>query len=123
MAFLWARELARRMSMSEPDKVRYVTSKTSFAGGVERFARSDLAFAVTAEVWDADPFLLGTPGGTVTLRTGRLRPSDPADGITKMTAVAPAERADCPLWLQFLEEATGGDADLIRFLSSGAAMP
>jgi putative DNA primase/helicase len=116
MAFLWARELARRMSMSEPDKVRYVTSKTSFAGGVERFARSDLAFAVTAEVWDADPFLLGTPGGTVTLRTGRLRPSDPADGITKMTAVAPAERADCPLWLQFLEEATGGDADLIRFL-------
>jgi putative DNA primase/helicase len=50
MAFLWARELARRMSMSEPDKVRYVTSKTSFAGGVERFARSDLAFAVTAEV-------------------------------------------------------------------------
>jgi putative DNA primase/helicase len=116
LAYQWARELARRLSMSEPDKVRYVVNKTSFASGVERFARSDPTFAVTAEVWDADPFLLGTPGGTVDLRTGNLRPSEPAEGITRAASVAPADRADCPLWLQFLEEATGGDADLILFL-------
>lgn len=116
MAYQWARELARKMSISEPDKVRYVVNKTSFASGVERFARSDPAFAVTAEVWDRDPFLLGTPNGTVDLHTGQLWPSDPMDGITKATAVAPTEMADCPLWLQFLDDATGGDADLIRFL-------
>ncbi|GEO18747.1 phage/plasmid primase, P4 family [Microvirga aerophila] len=116
LAFQWARELARMLSSSEPDKVRYVVNKTSFATGVEKFARGDAAFAVTMEAWDADPFLLGTPGGTVDLRTGRLRLSEPSEGITRSTSVAPALRADCPLWLQFLEEATGGDAELMLFL-------
>jgi putative DNA primase/helicase len=116
LAYRRARELARRLSQSEPDKVRYIVNKTSFAGGMLRFARSDPAFAVTAEAWDADPFLLGTPGGTVDLRTGRLRPSVPSEGITRATAVAPADRTSCPLWLPFLEQATGGDPDLIRFL-------
>jgi putative DNA primase/helicase len=116
MAYQWARELDRRLSMSEPGKVRYIVNKTSFANGVEKFARFDPTFAVTAEVWDADPFRLGTPDGTVDLRTGRLRSSEPSEGITRATAVAPTDRADCPLWLRFLDEATGGDADLILFL-------
>ena len=114
--FEWARQLVRRLAAEEPDKVRYVTSKTSFAGGVERFSRSAEAFRVEAEYWDRDPFLLGTPGGTVDLRTGRLRAADPLDGITRQTAVAPAAQADCPRWRQFLDESTGGDAELQRFL-------
>ena len=34
--------------------------------------------------------------------------------------VAPAPNADCPLWLQFLFEATGGDAEMARFLQQWA---
>ena len=33
-----------------------------------------------------------------------------------MTATEPADAPDCPRWLQFLEEATGGDVELVRFL-------
>ena len=33
-----------------------------------------------------------------------------------MTAVAPAKTATCPRWLQFLDETTGSDAELVRFL-------
>ena len=40
IAFHWARELARDLAKTEDDRVRYVASKTSFASGVERFARS-----------------------------------------------------------------------------------
>jgi putative DNA primase/helicase len=116
LAFQWARELARTLAKSEPDKVRYVSSKVSFASGVERFARSDPVFAVTADFWNSDPFLLGTPAGTVDLRTGKLREPSPSDGITKSTAVAPTERADCPKWKAFLLTAMGGDDELIRFL-------
>jgi putative DNA primase/helicase len=116
LAFHWARELARDLAKTEPDKVRYISSKTSFAAGVERFARSDPAFAVTSDKWDKDPFLLGTPDGTVDLRSGILRPGDPEDGITKATLVAPSPEANCPRWRLFLREATGDDADLIRFL-------
>lgn len=115
-AFHWARDLARNLADSEPDKVRYITGKTSFARGVEAFSRTDPTFAVTIETWDRDPFLLGTPGGTVDLRTGILRPADPKDGITKLAGCAPAHAPDCPRWRRFLDEATGGDAEAIRFM-------
>ena len=37
------------------------------------------------------------------------------DGITRCTSVAP-RNSGCQRWLQFLEEATAGDRELIRFL-------
>lgn len=116
LAFHWARELARDLAAKEPDRVRYATCKTSFSHGVEKFSQADPIFAVTAEIWDRDPFLLGTPGGTVDLRTGKLRPASSADNITKLASVAPAATADCPRWLQFLHEACGGDVERVRFL-------
>src|SRR5690349_18108549 len=116
LAFQFARTLGREVSAGNDQRLLKEVRKTTFAGGIEKFARGDRAFAVTSAAWDQDPFLLGTPGGTVDLRTGQLRPADPADGVTKITAVAPAERADCSRWLQFLNETFGGDAGLIRFL-------
>jgi putative DNA primase/helicase len=114
LALEWARQLARRLSEDATAKGRY--RKTAFASGVERFARGDRAFAVTADYWDRDPMLLGTPRGTVDLRTGKLRPADPDDAISKVTLVAPTETTDCPRFLAFLNEATGDDQALIRFL-------
>lgn len=115
LAFHHARELARQLAANEDDRKRYKIEATSFAGGVERFARCDPNVAVTMEFWDRDPWLLGTPGGTVDLRTGILRPASLEDGITKVTAVTP-DSSDCPRWLRFLVETTGGDGELIRFL-------
>jgi putative DNA primase/helicase len=74
---------------------------------------------VEAGIWDRDPFLLGTPGGTVNLRNGQLRPARQTDFITKLTSVAPAETADettCPRWLVFLHEVTNYNESLIRYL-------
>ncbi len=116
LAFHFARELARQLAEDENAKTRVTAGKAAFAGAVEKFARNDQRLAVTAETWDRDPWLLGTPGGTVDLRTGLLRPANPSDGITKTTAVAPATTADCPLWLRFLDETTGGDGEMVRFM-------
>ena len=117
LAFQFCRELSREFTDDFPPKERKQVRNISFAGGVEKFARSDRQMIATSETWDRDPFLLGTPAGTVDLRTGELREPDPRDGITKITAVAPAETADCPRWRQFLVE-TFGDEDpgLIRFI-------
>ena len=60
------------------------------------------------------------PGGTVDLRTGAVREASPKDYITKNTAVAPAATPYCPLWMRFLDEVTGGDAELICFLQQMA---
>ncbi|CAJ0878220.1 phage/plasmid primase, P4 family [Ralstonia mannitolilytica] len=83
-------------------------------GGVERLARADRRHAATTAEWDADPWLLNTPGGVVDLRTGRLRPHDRADRMTKITTATPA--GDCPTWRRFLAEVTGDDADLQAYL-------
>jgi hypothetical protein len=104
LAFQFCRELGREFTEDAKSTELKEVRKYSFAGGVERFARSDRLLAVTSEAWDRDPFLLGTPGGTVDLRTGKLHEPDPVDGITKLTAVAPADAVECPRWLQFLDE-------------------
>ena len=43
-----------------------------------------------------------------------MLPHDPEQYITKITAVAP--KGDCPRWLQFLDEITGGNVELQQFL-------
>lgn len=66
--------------------------------------------------------LLGTPGGTVDLLTGKIRPGKPEDHISKITAAAPIPlnrfnpARDCPLWLAFLGQALDHDPAAIRFL-------
>jgi putative DNA primase/helicase len=116
LAFDWVRSLSRDVSETEKQTVRKSVCKSSFASGVERFARADRTFAVTSDIWDSNPFLLATPSGTVELVTGVLRAADPADHISKLAAVVPSETADCPRWLAFLSESTGEDAGMIRFL-------
>lgn len=110
LAFHYARELARELSDGDSG-----FSRASVANGAEAFARADPVHAVTSEIWDTDAMLLGTPGGTVDLKTGRWRNARPGDMITRLTGVAPLSGAPVR-WLQFLREATGGDDDLIRFL-------
>lgn len=115
-AFNFCREAAHKASVDASSKELSTARRASFASGVERMAKADPAHAVTQEVWDKDPWLIGVPGGVVDLINGRMRPADPADMITKRCAVAPSLEHDCPRWLRFLDEATGGDFDLMRFL-------
>lgn len=69
---------------------------------------------------DKDPFLLNTPAGTVDLRTGKIKPHDPGDFITKITAVSPSMEG-MDEWLAFLDRLTCGDKELQEYLqiSSG----
>lgn len=115
LAFQFARELIRSLVEDGDDKKRTSAGRAAFASGVEKFAKTDPRVAVSIDYWDRDPWLIGTPDGTVDLRKGILRPSVRGDGITKSTLVAPTNQ-DCPLWDRFLLEASGDDKDLIRFL-------
>lgn len=83
-------------------------------GGVERLARSDRQHACAADEWDADIFLLNTPGGLVDLKTGHLRAHDRAQKMTKLATATP--RGEAPLWRAFLADTTGGDEELATYL-------
>lgn len=113
LAFHYAREMLRSLSSALKSPGQF--QKTRFALGVEKFAQADPIFARTAEHWNPDPYLLGTPAGTVDLRTGRLRKAMPQDNINRATSVPPSAEG-CPIWMQFLHGSTGGDHELMRFL-------
>ena len=65
---------------------------------VEGYCRAARIFARTHKQFDADPMLLGTPGGTVDLRTGKVMKPRPEDCISKSTLIAPAEGTARPAW-------------------------
>ena len=95
-------------------KVAAKLASASTVGGVERLARADRRHAATTDEWDADPWLLNSPGGVVDLKTGRKRANDRADRMTKITTATPG--GDCPQWMAFLSDITGGDVDLQAYL-------
>lgn len=72
------------------------------------------------ESFDANPWLLACPNGTLDLRTGELRASSRADLITKRAAVEYDPGAYDPLWVQYLEDATNHDQELIAYLRRAA---
>jgi len=66
--------------------------------------------------FDRDPWVLNTPSGIVDLRTGELRPHDPAAMLTRVTRAPYDPQAEAPRWRQFLLEVFGGDAEVVAFV-------
>lgn len=83
------------------------------AAGVKQSLQHDSE--MLRETWDEDDFLLGTPGQTVDLLTGELRAARYDDYITKQTLVEP-KKGTPEKWLRFLEDCTGNDEEMIRYL-------
>jgi len=94
-------------------------SRDKMAAMIE-VAKSCPGVAVAAELLDADPWLLNVLNGTIDLKTGILRPHNRADLLTKLAPVEYRPEATCKRWEQFLDDSTGGDADLIAFLQTVA---
>lgn len=109
-ALHYAREIGRRLGSGKK-----AICKAAVARGAESFAQADPQHAVTSEIWDGDPWLLGTPKGTLNLRTGKMHQPRPSDFITKLAGCNPDSR-DPTLWLRFLNDTTRGDEDMVRYL-------
>jgi putative DNA primase/helicase len=94
-------------------EARGVASSKTIAG-VQTLAAANRKIAATVERWDADPWLLNTPGGVVDLKTAEIVGHDPDDHMTKITAVEPG--GECPRWLAFLDKVFAGDQGLISYM-------
>jgi putative DNA primase/helicase len=113
---------AMAMARSAPPKARgeHDVTTLSFLDGVEGLCQQMPALQCRETDFDKDVWLLGTPGGTVDLRTGVLVPAKASDLISKVTAVAPAAAVVCPRWLKFLDEVTEKDLASVAFLQQWA---
>jgi putative DNA primase/helicase len=93
-------------------KARLASSGTMSA--VERIVRTEPRHSATVEEWDANPWLLNTPGGIIDLKRGGMGPHRRDRRMTKVTTATP--KGESPEWANFLENVTGGDQELQLYL-------
>lgn len=117
----WAAEGDDRSTIA---KHALQTAKRGQLEAMLYLAKSDLA--VLSKDLDTNPHLLNALNGTVDLRTGKLRPHNPADMITRRATsayVPGADLADTPGardWRRFIAEITNDDAELAAYLQRAA---
>lgn len=118
----WAEKEAANLDAKAADKLRAwakaecrtLRHKQTVAAVID-LARSNDAIAARPEEFDANPWLLATPGGTVDLHTGELREARRADLISKCCAVTPAPGRP-EVWLRFLDTTFDANPDVITFI-------
>jgi putative DNA primase/helicase len=81
-----------------------------------RLASSEPGIPVTADMLDADPWLLNVQNGVLDLRTGALRPPERALLMTKVCAAAYDPDARSDLWDRFIADITGVDVELSAYI-------
>ena len=77
-------------------------------------ATSEAGMSVKETDLDANPMLLGVQNGVVGLRTGRLLPNKPELLVTRFCDADFDPLAQCPRWLEFLNQVFDGDTDTIE---------
>lgn len=103
---------------ADKDLVKF-SKETEFSGfksGWKQEVKGFQEIQITFDQFDRDGWLLNTASGTIDLKSGKKHKHRRADLITKLTQTEYRERAQCPTWLQFLNDIFEGDQELIAFI-------
>ena len=114
-----AREYSKAIARQYPDDWATHKKRSLSASGTSAclsLTETDHRIAVDIDALDAHPWELNTPGGIINLRTGQLRPPEPAALHTRSTRVAPDPDADPSPWLEFLATTFQGDQAIIGYI-------
>ncbi|MBI2166245.1 MAG: hypothetical protein HYU29_07595 [Chloroflexi bacterium] len=84
--------------------------------------QSEKTIATTGDSWDSDPWLFGVANGILDLRSGKMRPGQPTDLISRHSPVPYVANAPADRWRQFLVEIFNGDSSLISFVQKAAGL-
>jgi len=124
----WAPDLTgqiMRWAKTLPDVLRAEAERRGWAQRCEAartlsnsltLLRTESTVPVTVQQLDADPWLLGTPGASVDLRTGVGREPARGDMMTRLTGVGYDRDAECPLWEAFLLDVMAGQPEMVAYL-------
>jgi putative DNA primase/helicase len=105
LARLVAREASIELRQALNQRAATIVYSNRVVAAIESLARKNIEHLTPATHFDADDWLLNTPGGIVDLRTGQLLPQNPSKLMTKCTTVAPDFEMPTPLWDSFLATA------------------
>lgn len=79
-------------------------------------AGTELGIPVLVDQLDVDPMILNVRNATIDLTTGRLRPHQRSDLLTKLAPVHYNPDDPCATWEKFLNEVFEHDQELIEFV-------
>jgi len=79
-------------------------------------ASTEPGVPIAVDQFDSNPWLFNARNGTIDLRTGELRPHRREDLLRAICPVSYDPDARLPEWEDFLDQVTGGDGDLQRYL-------
>lgn len=119
-ARLWQQEASKFIDdYQERIKLLGFTMKLERRNGVENIlhmAHAMLPIADSGENWNLNPYLLGCPNGVVNLKNGELHDGYADERITMQTRVPYQPAAECPRWMQFLNEIFLEDQEVITYV-------
>ena len=107
---------------SDPDRRDQLTKawlrfqKASTIRAIVELATTEPDIPVLMYEFDADPWSLNCANGVVDLRTGEIRPHDPAELHSKLVPIDYDPTNKAPVWLRFLDEVFAGDRELVQFV-------
>ncbi len=113
----------RNLETSEGEPVKHDAvlkwaKKTSFKRSINGFldlAKDLPGIRISQAMLDANPHLLGAPGGVIELVTGEFRPGRPEDLVSRVIGTRYNPNAKCPTFLRFLDDITLDRKDLAQF--------
>ena len=108
---LICREVSHR---AEAAKFKGRLGSYAAMAALEKVVRTAPRHSAKVQEWDANGWLLNTPGGVVDLKTGFRGRHDRSHRMTKVTQATP--QGECPVWHNFLHNVTGGDVKLQNYL-------
>lgn len=79
-------------------------------------AESEPDLAAQPQQLDSHDLLLGVANGVVNLKTGKLQPAKREDMLTLHSTVVFDAMAQCPQFMAFINQVTGGDKQLANYL-------
>jgi putative DNA primase/helicase len=114
IAFSTASALCRRIAPTADDhKAAKAAASAKTRAAVVSLAKEELVVGLSE--WNADPWLLGTPGGILDLRTGKFR--DGRDYVNRAVRAPPQwPEYSCPLWLKTIDEIFQKDDEMIAYV-------
>lgn len=108
-----ALEWPEAVSLTQPAKQKI--NRKATAWNARDLAAVDRRITMLPEQLDADPMMLGVPGGVVDLRSGKLLEPDREQYITRRCCVAP-KQGPHPLFDRVLERACAGNDGMREYL-------
>jgi len=95
---------------------KHVKATRSSRGKVSMLKETEHLLAIKPEEFDTDKDMFNVQNGYLDLKTGVLHEHDRNKFFTKISNVEYTDKADCPLWMEFLNTIFDNDKSLINYI-------